>query len=66
MSVANPAVRTGTVGHPQRRRFWDSRRPQLDGDMELTFGYQGHKDIYTCLGYRARSDQFGGGDFAFG
>jgi hypothetical protein len=34
--------------------------------MELTFGYQVHKDICTCLGYRARSDQFSGSDFAFG
>jgi hypothetical protein len=49
-----------------RRRFWDSRRPQLDSDMKLTFSYQVHKDIYTCLGYLARSDQFGGSDFAFG
>jgi hypothetical protein len=34
--------------------------------MKLTCGYQVHKDICTCPGYRARADQFGGGDFAFG
>ena len=39
---------------------------QLDSDMELTFGYQVHKNIYTYLGYWGRSDQFGGSDFTFG
>ena len=30
----------------------------LDSDLELSFGYRVHKNIYAYLGYRARYDQF--------
>jgi hypothetical protein len=38
----------------------------LDGDMELTFGYHSHKNIYTCLIYWVCFHQFSGSDFASG
>lgn len=43
----------GTVGG---FALWNDHN--LDSDMELSFGYRVHKNIYAYLGYRVRYDQF--------
>jgi hypothetical protein len=50
----------GTVGG-----FGFMNDNNLDGDMELNFGYRVHRNIYAYLGYRARYDQFSKNEFSF-
>jgi hypothetical protein len=37
----------------------------FDRDLELLFGYRVHHNIYACLKYRARYDQFQKTDLSF-
>lgn len=37
----------------------------FDSDLELLFGYRVSQNIYACLGYRARYDQFNKPDLSF-
>ncbi len=37
----------------------------FDSDLELLFGYRVSQNIYACLGYRARYDQFNKTDLSF-